>query len=125
MNTTPQLLGIYYMNHMSDVFLIELKLDIPANEVNVSSFTQQDDLLSKEYWQVAYDEHFLNEDGTKVIGRFTDHSNLDRVETRIAFFMYFVDVNKPLISQYGEVILSTPTSMPERLVKIIDFEPAD
>ena len=124
LNTTPQLIGIYHMNNMSDVFLIELKLEIPANEVNVSLFTQQD-AISKEDWQVAYDERFLNEDGTKVIGTFSDHSKLDGAETRIVFFMYFVDVNKSLTSQYGEVILSTPTSMPERLVKIIDFEPAD
>jgi hypothetical protein len=125
LNTTPQLIGIYQVKSMPDVSLIEIKINIPASEVNVSSFTQQDDSISKEDWQVAYDEHFLNGDGTKVIGTFIDHSNLVAAEARIAFFMYFVDVSKPLISQYGEIFLSAPIQIPERLAKIIDFEPAD
>ena len=123
-SASPQLIGIYRVENIPDVYLVELIMKIPANNVDVSSFTQRDDSIPKEDWQAAYDEHFLNEDGTKVIGTFIDHSKMTGAKTRVAFFMYYVDINKPLISQFGETLLSEPTSMPERLVRIIDFEPA-
>ena len=117
-SASPQLIGIYRAENIPDVYLIELIMNIHANDVDVSSFTQRDDSIPKEDWQVAYDEHFLNEDGTKVIGTFIDHSKLAGAKTRVAFFMYFVDIGKPLISQYGETLLSEPTPMPERFVRI-------
>lgn len=40
--------------------------------------------------------------------------------------MYFIDFNKPLLSQYGEILLpEQPSLIPDRLSKIIEFESAD
>ena len=121
----PQLIGIYQVSTDQDVSLIEIKMNILAREFDVSSFTQQDDSNPREDWQVAYNEHFLNEDGTKVVGTFGCNNMLSVVKTRVVFFMYFVDTAKPLISRYGELLLSTHVPLPERLAKIIDFDVTD
>ncbi|MCL2679184.1 MAG: hypothetical protein FWF18_02705 [Dehalococcoidia bacterium] len=118
------LIGVYQINKMADVHLIEMMINQSPIEVDVSSFTQKNDELSEDEWQTAYDEHYLNKDGEEVIGRFGDQHSLSKFNfTRIAFFMYFVDFNKPLLTQYGEVLLEKPIYMPERLLKIIDFIP--
>lgn len=124
-NLLVQLLGVYKINGTSDVHLIELNINTSPTDVDISSFTQKDDKLSKGSWQTAYDEHFLNEDGTQVMGTFIEQDNLKGDKSRIAFFMYFIDFRKPLLSQYGEIWLSQPSPMPERLSKIIPFEPVD
>jgi hypothetical protein len=127
MNSWPivQILGVYKINVNSDVHLIELNINISPSDLCVSSFTQKDDNLSKDNWQTAYDEHFLNEDGTQVMGTSIEQDSLIGDKTRMAFFMYFIDFNKPLISQYGEFLLPEPSHIPERLSEIIIFETAD
>jgi len=124
-NQIAQLLGVYPINDAPDVHLFELLIHATPKDVNVSAFTQKDESLPQDSWQVAYNEHFLNEDGTNIIGTFLDQNRLTGTETRLVFFLYFVDFNKPLSSQYGDLVLPTPSSMPERLAKIIEFEPVD
>jgi len=124
-NSIAQLLGVYKIQGTSDVHLLELYINNLPTDVDVSFFTQKDDKLSKDSWQTAYDEHFLNEDGTQVIGTFIEQDSLIGDKTRIAFFMYFIDFRKPLLSQYGEIWLPQPSLMPERLSKIIPFEPVE
>jgi len=118
----PSIIGIYEIANTPDVHLIELFLDIPPSEVNVSTFTQKDDSLPEDCWQVAYDEHYLCKDGVTVIGRFGDQFSLSKeFTTRIAFFLYFLNFDKPLTTQFGEIALSSPKPMPERLSGIIEF----
>jgi hypothetical protein len=124
-NLIVQLLGVYKINGTSDVHLIELIINTSPTDVDVSSFTQKDDKLPKDSWQMAYDEHYLNEDGSEVIGTFIEQDSLIGDKTRVAFYMYFIDFRKPLLSQYGEIWLPQPSPMPERLSKIIPFEPVD
>jgi hypothetical protein len=125
-NSIVQLLGIYNTKGISDIHLLELNINTSPKDVDVSSFTQKDDTLPKDSWQTPYDEHFLNDDGTEVIGTFLEQDSLTGVKTRIAFFMYFIDFNKPLLSQYGEILLpEQPSLIPDRLSKIIEFESAD
>lgn len=124
-NSIVQILGVYKINGTSDVHLIELIINTSPTDVDVSSFTQKDDKLSKDSWQTAYDEHFLNEDGSQVIGTFIEQDSLIGDKTRIAFFMYFIDFCKPLLSQYGEILLPEPSTMPERLSGMIQFETVD
>jgi len=125
-NSIVQLVGIYNIKGISDIHLLELNINTSPKDVDVSSFTQKDDTLPKDSWQTAYDEHFLNDDGTEVIGTFLEQDSLTGVKTRIAFFMYFIDFNKPLLSQYGEILLpEQPSLIPDRLSKIIEFQSAD
>jgi hypothetical protein len=120
------LIGVYELNKMSDVHLVEIVINQSLINIDVSSFTQENDVLPKNEWQTAYDEHFLNNEGTVVVGRFGDQQSLSMfTDTRIAFFMYCIDFNKPLLTQYGNVSLIKPTRIPERLINIIEFIPVD
>lgn len=70
---------------------------------------------------VAYDEHFLSDDGVQVIG----HS-LDRVETgdvRWAFFLHGYDLARPILTSYGPVDAPAPTPMPARLDRMVRYRP--
>ena len=116
-----QLIGVYKTNETSNIYLLEFIINSSPIDVDVSSFVQKDDTISKESWQTAYDEHFLNDDGTKVIGTFLNQESLTGDKTRMVFFMYFIDLNKPLISQYGEIQLTNLSPVPDRLLKIIKF----
>lgn len=124
-NSSVQLLGVYEIKGASDVHLLELNINASPIDVDISSFVQKDDTLPKDSWQTAYDEHFLNTDGTEVIGTFLEQVNLAGSKTRVAFFMYFIDFTKPLLSQYGEIPLSCPSIIPDRLSNIIKYEPVD
>jgi len=118
-----ELIGIYKMEGFPDVCLIELLINLPPNNVDISYFMQKNNALSEDLWQVAYDEHYLNIDGTKVIGMFGDqHKLMEETHTRIAFFMHFVDFEGTILSQYGEIRLMKPVQIPERLSKIISYQ---
>lgn len=81
--------------------------------------------LSKEEWQVAYDEYYLNETGDITIVDFFKKPEKNSSPTRLTFFFYFVDFTTPLSTPYGKVDLPSPSLMPKRLKDIIDFEEVD
>ncbi|SOC45089.1 hypothetical protein [Ureibacillus acetophenoni] len=118
-----EVIGVYEVNE--DVHLIELKIDTKPSDVNVEGFTQEIEGVSKDDWQVAYDEYYLNDEGSKVIGDFFNKPAEDLTPTRIAFFLYFVDFTTPLLTPFGKVNLPSPLHMPERLKDIIEFEEVD
>ena len=76
-------------------------------------------------WQAAYDEHFLNNEGTEIIGDFFNRTEINEDNTRVVFFMYLEDLKKPLITPYGEMPFKATEDLPQRLEKIISFIPFD
>ena len=115
-NETYKILGVYEIKGVPDVHLIEVLISVPPSCVDVSSFTQKDDNLPTDSWQVAYDELYLNKEGTRVIGAFGDQDKLSgETETRIVFFMHYLDLSRPLQTPFGDVPLMEPTNMPARL----------
>ena len=118
------IIGVYSIPETDDVKLIEIVIDRSPSSVEVDKFTQLDKSIPKSSWQTAYDEHYLNENGTEVIGRFGEFPT-DILFTRLAFFLHFVDFDKPLLSQFGELWLPLESPIPDRLKKIIKYEPVD
>ena len=120
------IVGVYRVSSHGDVHLIESLIDVPPREVNVSGFMQEDPTQPKSNWQVAYDAKYLNTDSDQVIGEDFDlPADESCVTTRLAFFLYFIDFDRPLMTPYGDIRLPAPTEMPERLSNIIQFEEAD
>ncbi len=118
-----EIIGVYEVNE--DVHLIEIKVDTKPSDLNVDGFTQEIEGVSEDDWQVAYDEYYLNDDGSKVIGDFFNRPKEEISSTRIVFFLYFVDFSIPLSTPFGKVNLPSPQQMPIRLKDIIEFEEAD
>jgi len=120
------IIGVYAIPEEQEVKLIEIVINCPPSKIDAGMFTQPEYDIPKSSWQVAYDEHFLNVDGTEIIGRYGDNEILDGIPfTRIAFFLYFVDFDKPLLSQFGEHQLPVESPIPDRLKNIIVFELPD
>ena len=72
--------------------------------------------------QVAYMESYLSRAGDAVVSEY-DRPPGDLL--RVVFFLHLFDAARPLKTSYGEVGVPTPTDMPERLSRIIRYEPVD
>jgi hypothetical protein len=125
MKDKVEVIGIYFVDGTKEVHLLEVLVQAPPINFDVSDFTQEMTGQSKSDWQVAYDEYYLNSDGTAVIGDSIEIPKVETAMTRLTFFLYFIDFNKPLITPFGNVRLPRPTMMPARLKDIISFEDAD
>lgn len=123
-NQTVELVGVYTVAKSQDVKLIEIIVGCPPSEIDVGKITQPEEGVKESDWQAAYDEYYLNEDGSEVVGRFGDNL-ADTASTRLAFFLYDVNFDKPLQTQFGKLQLPKESPMPKRLEGIIEFEPAD
>jgi len=78
-----------------DVFLIELALD--EVEIDWSKVTQSVAGVASNNWQVAWDERPLDQEG------------------HWAFFFHYLDLAKPLETQFGPLELPAPTPTPPHL----------
>lgn len=125
MNDKVKVIGIYKIQENDDVHLIELEINEKPSIIDVGKFTQETPNVQREDWQVAYDEHYLTSAGDKVIGDYLRLPENDKSPTRLTFFLYFINFELPLLSQFGEIELMCATLLPERLKNIITFEDAD
>ena len=119
-----EIVGVYAVKRSPKVKLIECIIDCPPSQVDVSKFIHPIDNMPKSSWQTAYDEHYLNENGTEIIGGFCDIPT-DILFTRLVFFLHFVNLENPLLSQFGKLRLPTASSMPDRLKNLIKHVPVD
>lgn len=119
------IIGVYPIQNKADVHFIELEIDEKPSLVDIGVFTQETPDRPRQDWQAAYDEHYLNSSGDDIIGDSMNLPEEDDAPTRLAFFLYFVNFDLPLLSQFGESKLPCATELPERLKDIIVFEDVD
>lgn len=112
-----KILGVYNVENYKNVNLIEVESD----DINLDfeKITQEVENQEELNWQAAYDEVLLNTDGTEIVSIFNQHN------IRSIFFFHFLNITKPLITQFGPINLPQITEMPERLKKIIKYYPVD
>ena len=125
MNDKLNIIGVYEIEGHKDVHLIELQINEKPSLIDVGQFTQENPSQPKDDWQVAYDEYYLNSIGDKVIGDFLNLPLNDNIPTRLIFFLYFINFDLPLITQFGVVELQSAIKLPKRLESIITFEDVD
>src|SRR5262245_20917081 len=73
--------------------------------------------------QAAYMERYLSADGTAVVAEDFDVPPGDSL--RLTFFLHHFHFTRSLKTSYGLVEIPPPTPMPERLRRIIHYEPVD
>lgn len=116
------LIGLYSVDKNPDVTLVELLINKKASEIEIGEFTQQIENQPKRNWQAPFFEKYLNLEGTKIIG---DEYNLPKETnetTRLTFFIYFLDVNKSLLTPFGPLELKEKVNQPKRITELIRFE---
>ena len=115
-----ELLGVYKVKNDNDALLLEFSVDCSPSDVNLMNFTQKVPCEKKSNWQVPYNEKYLNDTGDKVIGGMFEGPKLSGKTTRVCFYMFDLDLNKPLLTPFGDIKLSNPISMPKRLLDLTE-----
>jgi hypothetical protein len=111
-------------NQLKSIVLIEVIVRNRDNKFNISDFTQGSEDEPVGSWQVAWAEAFLTMNGESLaVERWSDPPETG--DLRIAFFIHYWDANKPLSTSYGDIFCPPPGKMPERLKKLVPYEPVD
>ena len=116
--------GIYTVEGKPDVHLIELSIDHPPEAVDMAKITQEVEGVTNGSWQSPWDEKYLDERGEAVIGDWIELPT-GQTQTRLLFFFHFLNFDKPLLTPFGELRLTSPSTMPARLKDLIVYEEPD
>lgn len=109
---------------LESTVLIEVIVRNRDNRFHVEDFSQPQDGVPRENWQVAWAEAYLSEDGESLlVERWGDAPKADSF--RVAFFIHCWNPSAPLLTSYGEVRCPAVKKMPERLRKLVPYEPVD
>lgn len=119
-----ELIGIYTVDNNKDVHLIELAFDNSPDKVDVGQITQEVKGQPRGNWQSPWDEKYLDDTGEKVIGDYFDIPKAGG-KTRLVFFFHDIDFSRPLLTQEGQLTLTKPTSLPDRLKDKLTYERPD
>lgn len=104
------------LEELSSVVLIDVLVSNPDERFDIGDFGQPGSD------QAAYDEVYLSPDGLSVISRY-DLPESDSF--RLAFFLHFFDLTKPLKTSYGEIPTPPICDMPEQYKAMIPYYPVD
>jgi hypothetical protein len=104
--------------------LVELLVRHRDDRFQSSDFCQPRDGVEENRWQVAWAEAYLSLDGeSRLEARWPDQP--DANDFRVAFFIHYWEHNRPLLSSYGELRCPAVREMPERLRRLVPYEPLD
>lgn len=113
----------YFGQELGLVVLVEAWIRDRDDRLKFGGFGQSEGVTLGPQDQVAYDEVFLSDDGSAVAAH--DLRPLDASDLRVAFFLHFYEASRPILTSYGPVHAPDPTPLPERLSKLITYEPVD
>lgn len=119
------LIGVYEWQEAPDAHLVEVKLNLRPSAVDVGGFTQETPDQPRDSWQVPWMEHYLSPDGEDVIAAAFEVPTSDEAPTRLVFWLHFLALDRPLITPFGELTLTSPQPLPDRLHGKVEFEPVD
>jgi hypothetical protein len=89
-----------------------------------SDFCQPLDEVEKARWQVAWAETYLSLDGESHLeAKWPDPP--EAKDFRVAFFIHHWEDDEPLLSSYGLLRCPATQEMPERLQRLVPYEPVD
>ena len=103
---------------LEGVVLLEVRIEHGDEHFRVDDFGQTGSD------QAPYGEVFLTEDGTAVASGPADTLDVSAGQTvRVAFYLHFLDRQRPLNTSYGSVPIPAIEGMPSRLAKLVPYEP--
>jgi len=109
---------------LESTVLVEVLVRNRDGRFDVGDFSQPQVGVQRDKWQVAWAEAYLSEDGeTLLVERWSDPPNAECF--RVAFFIHSWNPAAPLLTSYGEIRCPAVQKMPERLQKLVPYEPVD
>ncbi len=125
MSTEVEVVGVHPVDAPEPCHLIEVVIRHAPDLINLSDFTQEIPDLPPANWQVPWDERYLDALGTRVLDPgFVSFQVTAVSDFRIAFFFHYLDLNRPLLTGFGSVVLPSPSPTPTRL-HFMNYEPPD
>jgi len=122
MENKTKIVGIYDFNDA--VILVEMIIDEFPGDIDFGGFCVPDNRFEKSDWQAAYMEQYLNSDGTDKLCEAYDTPAEQSKPSRITFFLF--KTSQPILStSYGDFSIAEVQELPDRLAKIIEFDPFD
>lgn len=102
--------------NMDGLHVLEIEADRPITRSDLGQISQDEERGS--FSQVPYLEVWIDEAGRPI-----DSSRLRSPETnRVAFYLHFVDREKPLYTPWGKLELPAPSKLPKRLRRFLAYE---
>jgi hypothetical protein len=103
MATQATIIGVHPVESDEPVHLIELLVEGDVDDFDIGEVTQKVAGQSRMNWQSPYDDRLLEESEEKA---------------RYAFFFYYLDLKKPLLTSSDSLPLPKPTKAPAHLQDI-------
>jgi hypothetical protein len=113
-----EVVGVHPVEAPEPCYLIELIVHDSNTFFSVDEITQEEADRSPENWQVPWDEHFLNMDGTAPVDPGAPDQQPTIPTFRVAFFFHYLDFERPLMTPTGLLPLPKPSPRPSRLAFI-------
>lgn len=110
---------------LASVVLIEAIVHDCDDRFKIIRFTQPQDGVPEDNWQVAYAEAYLTPDGEALVIERWSMDPPESADLRVAFFLHFWQPDKPLRTPYGDITCPPVQEMPERLARLVPYEPVD
>lgn len=117
-----EVIGVYEVPENNDASIVEVVVKKRHSEFDMGDFSQAQENRPRESWQAPFNEKYLDEEGENIIGDWFNEPTDNLETTRVAFFIYFLDTNKPLVTPFEEVNLPEKCPIPIRLAGKMPFE---
>ena len=112
-----EIIGVYRVEEAAEpCHLVELWVREPGGQFEFDGFTQEMPGQPRENWQAAWDERILNSEGTcgDEAPPFPGPVRAT-TDTRVAFFIHYLDLSRPLATPAGTMGLPEASPRPPRL----------
>jgi hypothetical protein len=111
--------------HLGEAAYVEVLVRDPDDQFNAGDFVQPDPTQAESFWQAAWNETYLTEDGEAVIAGYPYPEVPDAQVLRVVFVIHFWIPDLPLLSSYGELSCPVIAPLPERLWKLVPYQLPD
>jgi hypothetical protein len=109
---------------LASTVLVEALVRDRNDRFQAGDFCQPRDGEERDSWQVAWAVAYLSLDGeSRLEARWPDAPEVK--DFRVAFFIHYWEDDEPLLSSYGELRCPAVREMPERLRRLVPYEPVD
>ncbi|HWQ92107.1 MAG TPA: hypothetical protein VN673_10575, partial [Clostridia bacterium] len=110
-----EVVGVYPVKAKEPCHLIELRLEAVDPAFDFGGFTQPIPGQPQGAWQVPWMEVILDRTGTRIVAdteTINSNANLLRGNLRVAFFMHYLDITRPLVSQSAKSLYPSRAPCP-------------
>ena len=107
---------------LSSIVLVEVLVSERDDKFKLRHFTQPQEGVPEANWQTPWAEAYLTPDGEALaVQRWRKPPGTG--DLRIAFFLHYWQPDKALRCSYGDIRCPTVQEMPERLRRLVPYEP--